>query len=609
MEQLSIFIVMLSALVVPLIMARFEVSTLPTAVAEILIGIVIGQTGFNLIVMNYDLTFLSNLGVILLIFLSGMEINFDLFKKKPGQKRDGNSPVAISMMAFAGVLVMSLAVGLVLKFTGLFNGVLLSLIIFSSVALGVVIATLKEKEILSRPVGQTLLLTAVFGEVIPMISLTVYASLNGGNAGRLWLIVLLFLAAIILLRRFQQPYQLFNDITKSTTQLDVRLAFFLIFTLVTIAVTVGAENILGAFLAGMVMKLLHPSDATEDKLTSIGYGFFIPIFFITTGAKLNLRELFANPRALALIPALVVGFFVAKAVPAFVFTKHYGRRNGLAGAFLCATTITLVLPTLEVARNLKSITSTQSDAFILAALIACVCGPIGFNKLYKPAPEDLIKQRVVILGTNVLTVPIAQQLTNSLYQVKMVTNKKDNFEAYNSEVADLKLIDPLNEQSLEENGYFDCEILVVSFLDDQQNFGLALAAKKHGVNRVIAMRRKNSGEYAQLDQLTRSGVELFHPYTALSSMLRSLIESPTVMKMITDNQHTIFEIVLRNRRYAGMELQALPMINKITVSRIFRDGKWITPHGSTVLEAGDHLIITSSYENMYELQTTLGKDN
>lgn len=609
MEPLSIFTVMLAALLVPLIMARFEVSMLPTAVAEILIGIVIGQSGFNLIVMNHDLTFLSNLGVILLIFLSGMEINFDLFRKQPGQKRDSNSPVSISIVAFAGVLVMSLMVGLVLKFTHLFNGVLLSLIIFSSVALGVVIATLKEKEILSRPVGQTLLLTAVFGEVIPMISLTFYASLNGGNAGRLWLIVLLFLAAIILLRRFQQPYQWFNDITKSTTQLDVRLAFFLIFTLVTIAVTVGAENILGAFLAGMVMKLLHPSDATEDKLTSIGYGFFIPIFFITTGARLNLRELFANPRALALIPALVVGFFVAKTVPALVFTRHYGRRNGLAGTFLCATTITLVLPTLEVARNLKSITSTQSDAFILAALIACVCGPIGFNRLYKPAPEDLIKQRVVILGTNVLTVPIAQQLTNSLYQVKMVTNQQDNFETYNSEVADLKLFNPLNEEVLADNGYFDCDILVVSFLNDQQNFDLALAAKKHGVKRVIAMRRKNSGEYAQLDQLTKAGVELFHPYTALSSMLRSLIESPTVMKMITDNQHTIFEIVLRNRRYAGIELQSLPMINKITVSRIYRNGKWITPHGSTVLEAGDHLIVTSGYENMYELQTTLGKDN
>lgn len=609
MEQLSIFIVMLYALLVPLLMARFQVSTLPTAVAEIIIGIIIGKSGFNLIVANHDLTFLSNLGVILLIFLSGMEINFDLFRQEPGKKRGSDSPVAISTKAFAGVIVMSLLIGYLLKVMGLFNGILLSFIIFSSVALGVVIATLKEKEILSRPVGQTILLTAVLGEVIPMMSLTVYATLNGGNAGRLWMIILLFVAAIILLHRFRQPYQWFNQITKSTTQLDVRLAFFLIFTLVTIAVTVGAENILGAFLAGMVMKLLNPSEATEDKLTSIGYGFFIPIFFITTGANLNLREFFANPRALALIPALVFGFFLAKAVPAFIFTRYYGRRNGLAGAFLCATTITLVLPTLQVAQNLKAITSTQADAFILAALIACICGPIGFNSLYKPTPADLIKKRVVIIGTNVMTVPIAQQLTKSLYQVRMITNQKDNYEAYNSEVADLQYFPKLTEDDLAENGYFDCDIMVVSFLNDQENFAFALAAKKRGVNRVIAMREKNTSEYAQLNQLVEAGVELFHPYTALSSMLRSLIESPSIMKMMTNTQNTIFEVVLKNRRYTGLELQNLPMINDITVSRIFRNGQWLVPHGGTVLEHGDHLIVTADYHKIAELQATLGKDN
>ena len=92
--------------------------------------------------------------------------------------------------------------------------------------------------------GQTLLLTAVLGEVIPMLALTFYASIYGHNAGRLWLIVLLFLAAIFLLRRFRQPYVWFNNVSKATTQLDIRLAFFLIFTLVTVAESVGADGIL-----------------------------------------------------------------------------------------------------------------------------------------------------------------------------------------------------------------------------------------------------------------------------------------------------------------------------------------------------------------------------
>ncbi|MFR0772002.1 MAG: cation:proton antiporter, partial [Limosilactobacillus pontis] len=182
--------------------------------------------------------------------------------------------------------------------------------------------------------------------------------------------------------------------------LDVRLAFFLIFTLVAVADGVGAENILGAFLAGMVMKLLEPAESTENKLTSIGYGFVIPFFFIMTGVNLDLRSLFTNPKALSLIPVLVVCFILAKLPTLLIFRKSLSNKNAFAGSFLMVTTITLVLPALQVAQNLHTITTTQSDAFVLAALIACVLGPIVFNSTYKLERADMIKERVVILGTN-----------------------------------------------------------------------------------------------------------------------------------------------------------------------------------------------------------------
>lgn len=313
MQQLSMLIIMLAALIIPIAMARFKVSSIPTAVAEIVAGILLGKSAFNIVQETSSLTLLSGLGVIILMFLSGMEINFDLFKKAPGQKkRDAKSPVSIAVLSFICVIITAFLLGVFLYFTGLFSDILLATLLFSTIALGVVIATLKEKEILGRPMGQTLLLTAVLGEVIPMLALTFYASIYGHNAGCLWLIVLLFLAAIFLLRRFRQPYVWFNNVSKATTQLDIRLAFFLIFTLVTVAESVGAENILGAFLAGMVMKLLEPSEATQEKLTSIGYGFFIPIFFIMTGVRLDLKSLFANSTALALIPVLVACFIIAK---------------------------------------------------------------------------------------------------------------------------------------------------------------------------------------------------------------------------------------------------------------------------------------------------------
>ena len=253
MTQLSMFIVVLAALVIPIMMARFKVTSVPTAVAEIVVGIILGKTGFNLVQQNSTLSLLSEMGVILLMFLSGMEIDFSLFKAKPSEDDNQASPVKLASLAFAGILVVATILSFALKYTGLFPDPLLSNILFSTIALWVVIATLKEKENLSKTMGQTIHITSQIGEVVPMFGLTVYATLNGGNASRLWLLVLLLLAAIILLYRFKQPFIWFNKITKATTQLDIRLAFFLIFTLVIIAEQVGAETILGSFLAGMVM--------------------------------------------------------------------------------------------------------------------------------------------------------------------------------------------------------------------------------------------------------------------------------------------------------------------------------------------------------------------
>lgn len=609
MEELSILIVMVAALLIPLVMARFNISSVPTAVAEIVTGIILGKSLFNVVTTTEALSLMSTLGVMMLMFLSGMEINFDLFKKQPGAAPNPKSPVNLAGQAFGLVIVSAAVLGIILNQIGLFHDVFLATILFSTVALGVVIATLKEKEILGRPAGQTILLTAVLGEVVPMLALTIYASLNGGNASRLWLIVLLFIAAIVLLRRFKQPFIWFNKISKATTQLDIRLAFFLIFILVTIAEQVGAENILGAFLAGMVMKLLEPSEATQEKLTSIGYGFLIPFFFIMTGVKLNLRQLFANPRALALIPILVACFVLAKLPTMLIFGRRFNRRNSFAGSFLTVTTITLVLPSLQVARNLHAITSTQSDAFVLAAVIVCIIGPIVFNATYKLEKADLIKQRVVILGTNTVTVPIAQQLSKNWYVIRMVTDSEENYKTFNSEVRDLAYLAKVDETTLDQGNYFDTDILVVAFLNDRKNARLALLAKKHGVSRVIASQESPNVDQRRLASLKTAGVEIFNSFNVETSVLRSMIESPSIIDLLTDTEAGLFEATVRNQRYVGQELHTLPFIDKITVSRIYRKHKPIAPHGDTILEFGDHILFTGAHTDAENARDELRRKN
>ena len=599
MAQLSLFLVVLLALVIPIFMARFQISTVPTAVAEIIVGIIIGSSGFNLIISTHDLTFLSNLGVTLLMFLSGMEIDFDILQRKDSSKSKSHAgktvnPIKIAVTAFGGIMVMAVVLAFSLRGWGLFCDVMLAAIILMTVALGVVIATLKEKDILNRPIGQTVLLTAVLGEVIPLLLLTIYASINGGNAEQLWLIILLFLAAIFLLRRFKQPYVWFAKITKATTQLDIRLAFFLIFALVTVAQTVGAENILGAFLAGMVMKLLEPSEATKDKLTSIGYGFFIPIFFIMTGVGLNLRSLFGKPSSLMLLPVLVIFLLIAKLPVVLTYMRYFQKRNAFAGGFLTATTITIVLPTLQVARKLHAITSTQSDAFILAAVIVCILSPIVFNSNFVLLPEDKIKKTVSIVGANAMTVPVAHDLHDNWYSVKMFTGDQDRYETYDSRVENLTFLSDLNQKTLEKDGVFDCDIFVASTHIDEVNIKLARMAQEVGVERVIArLGQVNSGT---VDEFRQKNIEIFNFTNVRAALMRALIETPTVYKIITDTKNVLYSVKVENTHYTGKPLADLDFIDKITVSRIRRGDEWLIPHGWTVIEPGDILVFSGEFK-------------
>ena len=609
MAQLSLFLVVLLALVIPIFMARFKISTVPTAIAEIIVGIIVGSSGFNIVVSTHDLTFLSNLGVTLLMFLSGMEINFDLLQRKnnPKAKSQAGKTVDPLPTAFAGIVIMAFILAYVLKLISLFSNIVLAAIIFMTVALGVVIATLKEKDILGRPIGQTILLTAVLGEVIPLLLLTIYASVNGGNAEQLWLIILLFVAAIFLLRRFKQPYLWFSKVTKATTQLDIRLAFFLIFALVTVAERVGAENILGAFLAGMVMKLLEPSEATKDKLTSIGYGFFIPIFFIMTGVGLNLKSLFAHPSSLMLLPVLVIFLFLAKAPVVLIYMRYFEKKNAFAGGFLTATTITIVLPTLQVARKLHAITSTQSDVFILAAVIVCIVSPIVFNSNFVLSPEDRIKETVTIVGANAFTVPVAHDLHDNWYSIKMFTDQKDQYETYDSRVKGLTLLNNLDNQSLEHSSAFDCDIFVAAGHHDQENARMAEYAKDLGVKRAIA--RMNEVDSDTLSHCQEAGVEVFNFTNVRSALMRALIESPTVYKIMTDTNNVLYSVKVKNTRYTGRPLSDLEFVDKITVSRIRRGNEWLIPHGWTVIEPNDILIFSGAFKDADQVKKLLSHQN
>lgn len=617
--SVSVLIVTLVAFVTPMVLQRFKISVLPTAVAEVLVGIVIGKSGFALVQTEGVLSFLSNYGVIFLLFLSGMEIDFSLFKKNNGpltplaRKKAANtpstSPVQVAVVAYGGSLLMALALALLFKFSGLFSNFVLAAILFSTVALGVVIAVLKENELLNKPLGQALLLIAVLGEVVPLLCLTIYSSFVSGKGESAWLIFLLFIVGALIFKRFRSFFTSLDEINKSTTQIDIRLALLVITTLVVLAESVGAEDILGAFIAGIVIKLLQPAHSTQEKLDAIGYGIFIPFFFILTGAKIDIPGLLGSPKTLILIPLFFAAYVLAKVPAYFGLRQRFKRINALAGAMLSQTTITLVLATLTVAQNLKVITSEQSGAFILAAVVSCILGPLVFNKLHKPEPEDLKKTKVTIIGVNLVTINTAEQLNEDWYDIQMYTNWKKNYKTYDYR-DNVHLVDSLEPKDLIKEQIFDTDILVLGHSDVDINYSLALAAKEYGVERVLTrIQNSDPTSMAEMDKrLSDAGVEFFTTFATTVGMMRAIIESPSTLDLITGDSR-LYEVVVRNSKFAGLELRKLPFIKEITVSRIFRHHKAIPVNGNTQIQVGDHLLFSANKDIVNDIRKKISKLN
>ncbi|WEV40122.1 cation:proton antiporter family protein [Lactobacillus sp. ESL0681] len=617
--DLSLVIVSLAAFLTPTLLARFKVTLIPSTVAEIIVGVLLGKSCLNLVHINSVLDTLSTLGTIMLLFLSGMEIDFSLFKHhqpttmlaaKKAKTAPQKSPLKIASLAYALTLVVSIALGVIFAVTGLFSDLFFSSIIFATVSLGVMISILKENELLGRPYGQGLLLFGVFGEIIPLLCLTIYSALKSGNGATLWLLSLVFLAAAYLLMRFRNFFNIFGKLTKETTQLDMRFAFLIIIILVVLAVSVGAENILGAFLAGIVVKLLEPEKVTQEKLNAIGYGFLIPFFFILTGVKLDLRELLSSKSTLILIPLLLLAFLIAKLPAYFYFKQLATKRNALAGTFLVETTMTLVISGVAIAQNIHVVNSQQGGAFILAAVITCLLGPLLFKKLYQPAADKVAKTQVHIIGTAMASVETAKQLPSDWYEVQLYTARQQVYDSF-KHTAPINLLDSLAVKELIEQGIFDTDILVIADLNAKQNYQLAIAAKKYGVERVIVrLSDPDPDETGEMEQkLATLDIEYFNTFNTSVSVFKAAIIAPEILDLITSTNSDLFEIKVTNAAYDETLITDLPEADDIVISRIIRQGKLVLPQDDVRLETDDRLILTGPRKAVSRLRQRLDNQN
>jgi monovalent cation:H+ antiporter-2, CPA2 family len=606
---ISLLIVVTMAFLTPILLHRFKMNFIPVVVAEIIVGLLIGKSGLNVVHEDMWLSTLSTLGFIFLMFLSGLEIDFTAFtgsKKREtlaNGKKEPNT-FAVASMIFAGIFIFSLGLSYVFVLAGFIDNAFLMTLIISTISLGVVVPTLKEAHLMKTVIGQIILLVAVIADLVTMILLAVFVSLNEAGHGNTWLLLILFAAGVVLYfvgKRFKSR-KLMETLSTGTVQIGTRAVFTLIIVLVGLSETVGAENILGAFLAGVLVSLLSPNQELVHKLDSFGYGFLIPIFFVMVGVNLDIWSLFSEKKLLILIPLLLVGLLLSKLVPVYLMKIWYDTKTVIASGFLLTSTLSLVIAAATIGERIGVISESMRGTLILVAVITSIFTPIVFKKLFPKEAAAGKKVRVSFLGANQVTLQISRELKSGLYAPVLYHTKVEKSE---KQIAhSLFEIIEIPDYSLETIGnteVFQSEIVVVSTGDEELNAALSIAAKEKGVSRVIA--RIESPDLEQ--HLRDHNVEVFSAFMSTQVLLRALIESPDVINILTNQETGLYEIVMLNDHFDGMSLRRFPFTGDIIFVRIFRGKDSIVPHGDTELQLHDRLIVTGTREYVIELKREL----
>ncbi len=420
---ISLLLITALAAAVPMVAARLQRFRIPLVVGEIIVGIIIGKSGFNLIAPNPILQFLAWFGFIFLMFLSGLELDFGLLRTS-GKKEASlwQQPVPQAIGVFSLTLALGMATGIVFRQIGIVDDAVLMGLILSTTSLGVVVPVLKEHHLSTSRYGQVLLISALLADFVTLLLLSIdVAFLSKGLTLDLLLILALFAVVGLAVRgsrvlaNLPGLRTLFEEMSHATAQIQVRGSFALMVALAALASVLGVEVILGAFLAGAVVSLLaerHDS-VLREKLDAIGFGFFIPVFFIMVGVNFDIQALLASRENLLLVPVLLVVAFAIKIVPSLLFRFQYDWRHTLAAGSLLSARLSLIIAASAIALELHVIDEAMNSAIILVALVTVTISPILFDQLLPIDTRKAKRWGIIVVGSQEMAPLLAQRLSVS----------------------------------------------------------------------------------------------------------------------------------------------------------------------------------------------------
>jgi Kef-type K+ transport system membrane component KefB len=377
-----------AATAAPLLVDLLPLPKVPPIVSEIVAGILIGPVVLDLVDDTAPLAVFSSIGLVFLFFLAGLEIAFDA--------RDDRH-LALVGVAFLISLALALVVALLFDAVELVGAPLLVAIILAATSFGIVVAVLKDAGQTGTPFGQLVIAGASIADFATVILLSLFFSSSGASFETTLVLLLLFLGVVAVVglvlagaRGSEQLKATVARLHRTSAQISVRIAFLLLVLLVYMSEEFGLEVVLGAFLAGAMVSLLDREHVVRDtglteKLEGIGFGVFIPIFFVASGVRLDLDALFSSFDTIVLVPLTVIALLVVRGVPALIYGRFVPRRQALSAGLLQATSLSFVVAATQIGVEIGELEPGAAAGLVTGGVISVLIFPALALRLLRPA--------------------------------------------------------------------------------------------------------------------------------------------------------------------------------------------------------------------------------
>ena len=595
----------------PILLSRLDRVSIPTVVGEILAGMAVGRSGMALVPPDDPLLIiLANFGIVFLMFLSGMEIDFQSLRSyapSAAEKRRGSrlGVFPLACLNFALTLILASFAAYVLVRFELATNIWIVALILSTTSLGVVLPVLKETDLVTRPLGQYILVTAVIADFATMFLIAVAAAIvSHGLTAKILLIALLFVAFFVTYRfgtifnKVAALRRTIEELSYATAQIKVRAAFAIMLAFVAFSQTLGAEIILGAFLAGAIVGLLRTADDADlvRQLEAIGFGFFIPIFFIKAGVEFNLPVLLASPGALLLVPFLVAGAIIVKVIPALTSIVNFSLREALAAGTLLSARLSLIIVAAAIGRRLAVISESVHAAIILVAVITVTAAPLIFVRLV-PVRQRSKLRHIVVVGAEDLGMQVATRLKAHLEALWVVDPDAERIARATRNGFDAVCCSVEHEDARMKTVCATARALVCTYDDPEVAYRVCELAKNVYQVPHVVVQLTDPSKCTRFDAL---GVTTMNAALDRPLLLALLARTPALYSLFSrsDDNKEVCEVVVANGQDVDKPLRELKLPGGLLALAIRRDGELLVPHGNTRLCRNDRLTLVGSLEDI-----------